>query len=268
MGMSDPFRVELDGHIAWLILNRPEKRNAMGFAFFAGLLKYFNQFDQDPNVRVVVIRAEGKSFTSGSDLAELGTLYVETNAASREELRKRILAAQEGTSAIEQCRKPAIAAIHSHCIGGGIDLVSACDIRIATCDALFSIRETRIAFVADVGTLQRLAHIVGEGWSRELALTGRDFSAEEAMKMGFITRILEDRDELYQEARKLAHDIASCSPLAVQGAKDVMNYSRDHGVYAGLQYVAQKNAAIVPSEDMIEAVKAFIEKRHPAFKGR
>ena len=268
MEQKDPFRVEREGHIAWLILDRPEKRNAMGFSFYDGLTKYFTAFDEDPEIRVVVIRAEGKSFTTGTDLAELGSAFVEMDAGTREKLRLMILKAQGGMNQIEKCRKPVIAAVHSHCLGGGVDLLSACDIRIATKDAVFGVREVRVAFIADVGTLQRLPHIIGHGWFRELALTGRDFGAEEALKMGFITRICEDRETLIAEAKKLAEEIASCSPLAVQGTKDVILYSRDKGIYPGLEYVAQKNAAAIPSGDMIEAATAFIEKRAPVFKGK
>ncbi len=146
-------------------------------------------------------------------------------------------------TAIEKCRKPVIAAIHGHCIGGGVDLTSACDIRIAAKDAIFSIRETRIGIIADIGSLQRVPHIIGQGWFRELALTGRDWTAEEALKMGYITRLCENSQALFEQARTLAEEIASLAPLAVQGIKEVANYSRDHGIQQGLEYVAQRNAA-------------------------
>jgi enoyl-CoA hydratase len=161
-----------------------------------------------------------------------------------------------------------IAAIHSHCIGGGVDLISACDIRLATADAVFSIRETRMGIIADLGTLQRLPHIIGHGWFRELALTGRDFTAAEALQMGLVTRVCDNQEELYSEARVLAGQIADCPPLTVQGVKDVILYSRDHGIESGLKYVAQKNTAALPSEDVVEAVTAFMEKRKPVFKGK
>ncbi len=268
MGDKDPFKVEQEGYVAWLTLNRPDNRNTMGFAFFEGLSNHFERFDEDVNVRGVVIKAEGKSFTAGLDLVEFGSLLGRgTGADTKEQLRKTILLCQEGMNAIERCRKPVIAAIHGHCIGGGVDLLSACDIRMATKDAVFSIRETRMGLIADLGTLQRLPHIIGQGWFRELALTGRDFTAQEALQMGFITRLCEDRQTLYEEAKGIAIQIAACPPLAVQGAKDVILYSRDHGVDAGMHYVAQKNAAALPSEDVIEAVRAFMEKRPPMFKG-
>lgn len=268
--MSDthPFQIEKDRFVATLTFSRPEKRNTMNHEFFRELTRLFGEFDQDPEVRVVVIKAEGKSFTAGLDLVEMGTMLQGKGADFRERLRKEIMEFQDSMSAIEKCRKPVIAAIHSHCIGGGVDLTSACDIRLASRDAVFSIRETRIAIVADLGTLQRLPHIIGQGWFRELALTGRDFTAEEALQMGFITRLCDDRDTLYREANEMASHIAALPPLTVQGVKDVILYSRDHGIYPGLQYVAQKNSAQLPSEDLMEAFQAFVQKRGPQFKGR
>ncbi len=262
-----PFRVEIDGHIAWLILNRPDKRNAMGLDFFPALIEHFNAFDNNPDIRAVVVKADGKSFTAGLDLMEAGGLLTDGTAAGRETLRRKVIELQQSMNAIEKCSKPVIAAVHSHCIGGGIDMLSACDIRIATADAVFSIRETRIAIIADLGTLQRLPTIIGDGWFRELALTGRDFTAAEALQMGFITRICEDREALDATAQELAKQIAGNAPLTVQGVKDVILYNRDNGVYPGLQYVAQKNSAQLPSDDLMEAVTAFMEKRDPEFKG-
>ena len=269
MNDNGPFKVEKDGHIAWLIFNRPEKRNTMTFDFFAGLTRLFPEFDEDPDVRVVIIKAEGKSFSAGLDLIEAGSMFGDTpTAETRAGNRRKIMQAQESMSVIEKCRKPVIAAVHSHCIGAGVDLLTACDIRMASKDAIFAVRETKMALIADLGTLQRLPHIIGQGWFRELALTGRNFTAAEALDIGFITHLCEDRDSLYEEARKLAGEIAACSPLAVQGTKDVLMYSRDHGVYPGLEYAAQKNAAVLPCEDVIEAVQAFMQKRTPEFKGR
>jgi enoyl-CoA hydratase/carnithine racemase len=262
-----PFRVEMEGPIAWLILNRPDKRNAMGLDFFPGLTEHFKEFNSNPEVRVVVVKADGKSFTAGLDLMEAGGILTDGTAAGREKLRRKILELQESMNAIEKCSKPVIAAVHSHCIGGGIDMLSACDIRMATADAVFSIRETRIAIIADLGTLQRLPAIIGDGWFRELAYTGRDFTADEALQMGFITRLCEDREALYAAAEELAKQIAANAPLTVQGVKDVILYNRDNGVYPGLHYVAQKNCAALPSDDLIEAVTAFMEKRKPEFKG-
>jgi enoyl-CoA hydratase/carnithine racemase len=268
MSEDNFFKLTRDGHIAWLVLDRPEKRNTMNAAFFRGLAQHFRNLDQDNDVRVIAIRAEGKSFTAGLDLGEAGSLLTGTGADQRETLRRAIAEFQESFNLIERCRKPVIAAIHGHCIGGGINLICACDIRLATRDAIFSVRETRIGIVADIGVLQRLPHIVGSGWAGELALTGRDFSAQEALNMGLVTRLCDDRKQLWATAGQMAAAISALPPLTVQGVKDVLLYSRDNGVYPGLQYVAQKNAAALPSEDLFEAVAAFMQKRQPLFKGK
>ena len=266
---EEVLKIEKDGPVAWLVLNNPEKRNVMGFEFFNGLIEKFNELDRDPDVRVVVIRAEGKSFTAGLDLTEAGALLAGGGGAdSRENMRREVVHLQDSMNVIERCRKPVIAAVHSHCIGGGIDMLSACDIRICTEDAVFSIRETRIAIIADLGTLQRMPTLIGHGRFRELALTGRDFSGREALDMGFVTHLCEDRDSLLKKAGELAGEIAALPPLAVQGVKEVVIHGRDNGVYPGLQYVAQKNAAQLPSEDLMEAVTAHMEKRAGNFKGK
>ncbi|GAB4330801.1 MAG: crotonase/enoyl-CoA hydratase family protein [Candidatus Abyssubacteria bacterium] len=269
MTQHSPFRIEKEGYITWLVFNRPEKRNAMNMEFFSGLTDHFRSFEDDPGVRVVVVRGEGKSFSAGLDLVEAATMFgSEPGADTREMNRKAIGRAQESMNVIEKCRKPVIAAIHGHCVGAGVDLAAACDIRLASNDAVFAVRETKMALIADLGTLQRLPYIIGHGWFRELALTGRNFTANEALQMGFITRLCQDKESLYGEARKLAEEIAGCSPLAVQGTKEVLLYSRDNGVYPGLEYAAQKNAAVLPCEDVVEAIQAFMQKRTPDFKGK
>ena len=268
MNQTEVISVEKEGHVAWLTLCRPEKHNAMGMLFFSQLTEQIYRLDADPEVRAIVICAEGKSFSVGLDLGEAVGLIGGKGADDRETLRRRVLELQESFNAIERCRKPVIAAVHGHCIGGAVDLMSACDIRMASKDAIFSIRETRIAIIADLGTLQRLPHIIGQGWFRELALTGRDFTADEALGMGFVTRVLDDREALIACAGQMAKDIAGLPPLTVQGVKDTINYSRDNGVYPGLGYVAQKNAAALLSDDLMEAVTAFMEKREPVFRGK
>lgn len=267
MNETAPFTIEIDGSVAWLTLSRPEKRNTMGMAFFEDLPKHFARFDADENIRAVIVAAEGNSFTAGLDLMEAGSLLGDSSARGRDILQRKITELQQSITAIELCRKPVIAAIHGHCIGGGVDMISACDIRLAAADAVFSIRETRLAIIADLGTLQRLPHIIGDGHFRELAYTGRDFTADEALSMGFVNRVLPDSSALREAAAGLAADIAANPPLTVQGIKDVILYNRENGVYPGLRYVAQKNAAALPCDDLMEAVAAFMEKRQPVFKG-
>jgi enoyl-CoA hydratase len=267
--MSERFLVEKKDGVASVILNRPDRRNIMDGTFFNDLLAIFPALDKDPEVRCIVVSGAGKSFTAGLDLTWAGALLTGgVGADAREAMRRAVKDLQESMSVIERCKKPVIAAVHSHCIGGGMDMICACDIRLASADAVFSVRETRLAIIADLGTLQRLPHIVGQGWTRELALTGRDFTADEALKMGLVTRVLPDKAALDDEAAKLAAQIAALAPLTVQGVKDVLNFSRDNGIYSGLDYVAQKNAAQLPSEDLMEAVTAFMERRPPAFKGK
>ena len=268
MSEDNPFRLEAEGYIRWLILDRADSLNSMTEDFFSGLRKIFPELSEDPGVRVVIIRAEGKGFTAGFNLPYAKSLFGGTAADSREGFRKKIFEGQESMNVIERCQKPVIAAVHGACIGAGLDLICACDVRLASADSIFSIRETRLGIVPDLGTLQRMSNIVGEGWFRELALTGIDFTAKEALRIGLITHLCEGREQLYAEAKEIAERMAANSPLTVQGVKDVIVHTRYNGMRAGLEYVAQKNAALVPSEDLTEAIRAFKEKRTPEFKGK
>lgn len=267
--MSDsPFKLSKKGHVAWLALANPAKRNSMGQAFFQGLRQHMADLAADAEVRAVVLHAEGKVFTAGLDLMEAAGTLQGNGVDDRVRLQAHIRDIQDCMTAVERCPKPVIAAVDGPCIGGGVDLVCACDIRICTRTARFAVRETKMAIVADLGTLQRLPHIIGQGWARHLVLTGRDFDAEEALRLGFVTSVCSDADELMAEAAALANEIAGMSPLAVQGSKDVLNFSRDRDVATGLEYVAQKNAAVLVSNDLMEAVQAFMQKREPEFKGK
>ena len=240
----------------------------MDVDFFRELALQFKRFATDTEIRVVVIKAAGKSFTVGTDLAAATSILGGGGADDRESLLRSIKELQEGIQAIEDCCKPVIAAIHGHCIGGGVDLICACDIRLAEKSSVFSIRETRMGIIADLGTLQRLPRIIGEGRCRELAFTGRDFAATEAYAMGLVSRVCDGQESLYEESETLARQIADNPPLTVQGVKDVMNFSREVGVDTGLRYTAQKNAAMLLSEDLFEAISAFKEKRPPRFRGK
>jgi len=265
---SKPIKVKKQGHIAWIILDNPEKRNAMTFDFFLQMTDVFEQIDDDADVRVAVIKGEGKSFTAGIDLMSLAGLTQEKGADSRENLRRIILKGQQSNTAVVQCRKPVIAAIHGHCIGGGVDLICACDIRLASKETIFSVRETRLGVIADLGTIQRLPDIIGEPWSREFIFTGEDFKASKALDIGLITHMYETPDELFEAAKKMAQNIAGNSPLTVMGAKDTMRFTRENSIQASLEYVAQKNAAQLMNEDLMEAITALMENRKPVFKGK
>jgi enoyl-CoA hydratase len=260
-------RLEVADGIATVTLARPEALNAMNRAFWQEMVDVFTEIDETEGARVVVLCAEGRHFTAGLDLTEFGQIVAEggDEGRRRERLRRQVLEMQETFTVIERCRVPVLAAIHGACIGGGIDLISACDVRYAAADAFFSIHEINIGIVADVGTLQRLPHLMPAGLVRELAFTGRRMPADEALSCGLVTRTFPDRDAMLAEVRKIAAEIASKSPLAVSGTKHMLNYARDHTVADGLDYVATWNAAMLIGDDIKEAMAAQMEKRTPAF---
>jgi enoyl-CoA hydratase/carnithine racemase len=262
-----------EGPVAEIVLARPHELNTMTPEFFAELGSAVRIIDEDKMIRAAIIRAEGRMFTAGLDLkAAMNSLLADppngaSNARNNREILEHICQLQARMSAIEGCSKPFIAAIHGHCIGGGVDLATACDIRLCAADATFSIHETKIAIVADLGTLQRISRIVGRGMAREMAFTGQRIGAERALRTGLVNEVYPDPSALIEGARALAAEIAANSPLAVQGAKVVMNYSEQHTIEEGLDFVAQWNASFLHSHDLAEAVRAFLEKRRPVFKG-
>jgi len=267
-------RVDRNGPIAEVVLDNPDRLNAMAPVFFTEIKQAFEEIDADPEIRVAILWAEGRLFTAGLDLkaalegvlgGNLGNGSVVTNNL---DMYKTIHDLQDAMSAAEKCRKPVIAAVHGHCIGGGVDLTTACDIRLCTKDATFAIHETKIAIVADVGTLQRITNVAGRGMAREMAYTGKRLTADRALRCGLVNEVYEDKEKLLEGAREMAAEIAANSPLAVQGTKAVLNYSDEHTTEEGLEYVAQWNSAFLHSEDLKEAITAFIEKRQPEFHGR
>jgi enoyl-CoA hydratase len=268
-------RIDRHGHVAEVVLNTPERLNAMSMQFFHDIKRAFHELDRDPEVRAVVVWAEGRLFTAGLDLKEAASGVLGGGAgngggsvaARNYSLYRTIKDLQDCFTAIVECRKPAIAAVHNKCIGGGLDLITACDVRLCSADASFSIYETKIAIVADVGTLQRITPIVGKGMAREMAFTGRFITAARALSCGLVNEVLADKDALLTAARALAGEIAANSPMAVQGVKAVLNYSEEHPTAEGLEYVAQWNSSFVQSNDVAEAVSAFLEKRPPNFRG-
>jgi enoyl-CoA hydratase len=268
----EALRVERRESFAEVVLLGPGKGNAMGPAFWREVPRVFAELDRDDAVRAVVVRGEGKQFTFGLDLPammnELGPKIAGgAMAKTRTELYELILELQEAFNAIERCKKPVIAAIHGWCIGGGIDMISACDVRVASRDAKFSVREVRVAMVADLGTLQRLPRIVGEGHARELALTGRDFDADRALRIGLVNDLYDDPEACFEAARALARSIADNPPLVVQGVKRVLNERDGKTIAEGLRHVAVWNSAFLPSADLGEAFAAFFERRPPKFRG-
>lgn len=266
-------KVDVGDGVAEVTLLGPGKGNAMGPDFWRELPLVFGALDRDENVRAVVLTGSGANFSYGLDLpAMMGSwselLAGSALAAPRTRFLDEIRTLQQAVTSVATCRKPVIAAISGWCIGGGVDVVAAADIRLASADAKFSVREVKVAIVADLGSLQRLAGIIGEGHLRELTYTGRDITAARAERIGLVNDVYPDQEALLAAARELAGEIAANPPLVVQGAKEMLDQHREERVAAGLRYVAAWNAAFLPSEDLGEAVQAFLERRPPKFNGK
>ena len=245
---------------------------AMAPAFFAELPAVMGALDADPDVRAIVVTGAEGRFSYGLDLraatASLGSVLTDPTAGAREEFLRHLRGLQRSITAVAECRTPVVAAVEGWCVGGGVDLITACDVRVASADALFSVREVRMAMVADLGSLQRLVGIIGDGHLRELALTGADVDAAHAERIGLVNRVLPDGDALRTAAFALAGAMAANSPLVTRGIKDVLDAERGPRVEAGLRYVGAWNAAFLPSADLAEAFTAFGERREPRFIGR
>lgn len=258
--------------VAEVTLVGPGKGNAMGPDFFKELPEVFTALDQDDAVRAVVIRGKGGIFSYGLDVKGIAPalmpLIAQNNLAKeRTQLLRLIGDMQRGFDQVERCSKPVIAAIAGPCIGGGIDLASACDIRFCSKDAKFSVREVKLAIVADMGSLQRLPRIIGHGHTRELAFTGKDIDATAALRINLVNDVLEDEAALLDKARTTAREIAANPPLAVQGIKQVLGFADERRIAEGERFVAAWNAAFLSSKDLVEAMTAFMEKRAPKFTG-
>ena len=263
-------RVTLDNHVATVRLNRADKANAMNAAMWQEIRQAFDWVDTTAAVRVAVLQAEGKLFCSGIDLAMMmqmpAQIADDCEGRQREKLRRVILDLQDSLTSLERCRKPVLAAIHGACIGGGVDLVVCADMRYASSDASFAIKEIDIGMVADVGTLQRLPKLVGQGITRELAYTGRKLGAAEAQSIGLVNRVFDSREALYAGVHEIAAQIAAKSPLSIRDSKEMLNYARDHSVADGLNHVATWNAAMLQSDDLMAAMMAGMSKQQPQFK--
>ncbi len=262
------FKVELKNSIAHVQINRPEKYNAMNAAFWSEIVEVFKWIDETDAVRAVVISGAGKHFSSGIDLMMLASVANELGkdvGRNARLLRRTILRMQASFNAVDNCRKPVLAAIQGYCIGGAIDLVSACDMRYCSQDAQFSIKEIDMGMAADVGTLQRLPRIIGDGIMRELAYTGRTVEADEAMRIGLVNRVYDDHATLLEGVFAIAAEIAGKSPIAVAGTKEMLSYMRDHRIDDGLEYIATWNAAMLQSADLRVAMAAHMSKQKPEF---
>ncbi|MEM1191731.1 MAG: crotonase/enoyl-CoA hydratase family protein [Pseudomonadota bacterium] len=264
----ETLELTVENAVGEVFLNRPEKANSMSAAMWRELQECFEWLDSEPSVRAVILAAHGKHFCAGIDLEMLSGVPDEPGEPSRraEAVRRNVLRLQDNLSAIEKCRKPVLIAIHNTCIGGGMDMVTCADMRYASADAWFSVREVDIGMTADVGTLQRLPKLIPYAAACELAYTGRNVGAEEAQRLGLVNRVFADRDELLSEVRAIAANIASKSPLAVRGSKEMLLYSRDHSVQEGLNYVATWNAGMLSAQDLHEGMTAQWEKRAASYE--
>lgn len=262
------FKVELTDNIAHVQINRPEKINAMNAAFWSEIVEIFQWVEDTDAVRVVVLSGAGKHFSSGIDLMLLASVANELGkdvGRNARLLRRKILQMQASFNAVDNCRKPVLAAIQGYCLGGAIDLIAACDMRYAADDAQFSIKEIDMGMAADVGTLQRLPRIIGDGMLRELAYTGRTIDAAEARSIGLVNRTWPDTASLLDGVFAIAREIAGKSPIAVAGTKEMISYMRDHRIDDGLDYIATWNAAMLQSTDLRVAMAASMSKQKPEF---
>jgi enoyl-CoA hydratase len=273
--MADTYEsltVDVDEHVARVTLTGPGKGNAMGPEFWAELPRAFTALDADPDVRAIVLTGSGRNFSYGLDLTSMGgtlapVLAEGALARPRAEFHRDLKKMQGAITAVADCRTPVIASVHGWCIGGGVDLISAVDIRYASADAKFSVREIKLAMVADVGSLARLPLILNDGHLRELALTGKDIDATRAEKIGLVNDVFGDAEASLAAAHQTAREIAANPPLVVQGVKDVLDEQRTAQVAASLRYVAAWNSAFLPSKDLTEGITAMFAKRPPEFRG-
>jgi len=261
------------GYVGNLILNRPDELNTMIRKFWIELPEVLEEINRDSEIRVVIMSSTGKHFCAGMDLAAFSN-GVENipddkkpdHARVGEALYRSAKELQGYISTLEKIRVPVIAAVQGACVGGALDLITACDIRLASKDAFFCIQEINIGMAADVGTLQRLPRIIPDSKMRELAYTGRRMYADEAKDSGLVSDIYESQEEMLKAATNMANEIASKSPIAIYGLKAVINYSRDHSINDSLDFNALWSGAMLSGKDMTEAMKANMEKRDADFE--
>lgn len=257
----------IEDHIAFLSLARVDSLNAVNLELATEILESFKELDADIETRVVILKSDARVFCAGIDL-KYAMSGVMGDARNRSEAAVGGHALLDCCNIIEQCKKPVIAAVHGACVGAGLDLISACDVRLCTEDATFSIRESGIGLVADMGSIQRLPLVIGQGFTREMAFTARFFTAKEVEKMRLVNAVYPDKASLYAAAEKLARTIADNPPLAVQSAKKLLNDSRYMKIEDAMLKGGEMNGMLFGTEDFKEAARAFLEKRKPVFMGR
>lgn len=259
-------------HVAHVELNRPDKGNAMNLAFWREMVECFKALDSDSDIRAIVISGRGKLFTGGLDLmammSDMPDFFDTGKETARraKSLHKTIQDFQQSFTQIEECSVPVIAAVHSACVGGGVDLTTACDIRYCSQDAYFQVKEVDLGLAADVGTLQRLPKITGnESFVKEICYTARKVHSQEALKMGMVSRVFNDKESCISAAIETAKLISEKSPVAVQTTKESLNYSRDHPVKDSLNHVRLLNQCMLQSEDVVKSAQAMMNKEKAVF---
>lgn len=268
MNSETPARIERgDDHVAELVLATP----ALGPGFWDRFAAVVAELQDDPDIRCAILRADGGQFSYGLDLpnmaGEVGPL-LEDGAAGRAAIVRLAERMVAGFDALACGRVPVIAAVDGWCIGAGIELIAACDIRLCTASARFALKEVQVGMVPDLGGISRLPHLVGEGWAREMALTGDPVDARTAERIGLVNHVPADREALFEKARALAARIAANPPLVTAGIRQVMGARLQRGVRDGNREAATLNGMLMQSDDFAEAMRAFMEKRAPAFRGR
>ena len=269
--MTEPcFELKIENKIAHIVLNRPKTFNAMPRQFWNELPELVRDIDENAKARVIVISSTGKHFTAGMDIsvftdgegvaASGGDQY-----ARAEAFRQFVLTLQGSFNCLDEARMPVIAVVQGGCIGAGVDMTSACDIRYCTEDAFFQIAEINIGMTADVGTFPRLCRLIPEGWVRELAYTGRRLPAEKAKEIGLVNDVFPTQEAMLAHVMELAAEIAAKAPVAVAGSKRMINYARDHSTADGLDYIATWQAGMFAPPHMMEAFAAKAQKRAPEF---
>lgn len=272
MSTTKSLRIDRTGdYTAELVLLGPGRGNAMGPDFWRELPVAVAELNADAALRCLILRGEGEHFSYGLDLpgmgAELGAM-LQDGAAGRAAIVQQAARMVAGFDALANGRLPVIAAVDGWCIGAGIEMIAACDVRLATQAARFALREVKVGIVPDLGGISRLPHLVGEGWARELALTGDEIDATTAQRIGLVGRLSEDADGLLLQARAMAARIAANPPLVVAGIKQVMNARLAASTDHGNREAATLNGMLMQSEDFAEAMRAFMEKRAPTYRGR
>jgi len=269
------FDVDITDGVVHIVLKRGDELNTMTPDFWTELPEIVRSIDDEAKGRVVVISSTGKHFTAGMDFSVFGASDglmeadgsdAQSNGQRRESLRRYVAMLQDTFTALEAVRMPVLVAVQGGCIGGGIDLISATDIRYCTKDAFFCIQEINLGMVADVGTFPRLCHLIPQGWLREMAYTGLRLKADKAKDIGLVNEVYETQDDMLKAVLATAREIAAKAPLAISGSKTMLNYARDHTIRDGLDYISTWQAGMFQPADILESVAAQKEKRAPNYR--